>query len=585
MREKIGIGYENYKQFIDKNLYYVDKTLLVRDVLEKGGAVTLLTRPRRFGKTLGLSMLRTFFEMEYDRDGSVIDKGRYFKGMNIMECGEEILSHMGRYPVIQMSLKSAKRPDFDSAFLMLRSDIVSEFERHHYLQDSPALSDYEKAQFRDLWAGDVTWNERTRSFQNMQERKEAIREESGKYANSLNILSKLLKKHHGTNVIIFLDEYDVPLENAWTSGFYHEMIGFIRSFFESALKTNDALEFAVITGCLRISKESIFTGLNNLKINSVMEDDFSEGFGFTQEETDEMLRHYGLTACLEEVREWYNGYLFGKTNVYNPWSVTGYIDGKVNGKRENPVPYWSNTSSNAIIRELVYHSDENVRKELDLLISGGSIEKRIHEDITYSEIHESEDNLWNFLFFTGYLKKVSERQEGNKIYVTLRIPNREISCIYEDQIRGWFDRIVKNADRQALYKAIAAKDTQAIAAYLTELLEKSISYFDSAESFYQGFLLSLMYDMPRYSPRSNREEGNGRPDIVLYPDRPMDPAYLFECKVRKKFNEMQDGLQEAFDQIRDQHYEDGILCDGYAGVVSFGICFCKKSCIVGLYSG
>ena len=580
--KKIGIGYENYKQFIDQKLYYVDKTLLVRDVLEKGGAVTLLTRPRRFGKTLGLSMLRTFFELEYDRDGSVIDKARYFEGMKVMECGEEVLSRMGQYPVIKMSLKGAKQPDFAGAFLMLRKEIIDEYSRHSYLCESPLLKEDEKARFRELWLGEIEWNRKEKLFKTGEEREEAIRQECGKYAAALEILSELLKKHHGKNVIILLDEYDVPLENAWTEGFYHEMIGFIRSLFESALKTNDSLELAVITGCLRISRESIFTGLNNLKVNSIMEDDFAEGFGFTQEETDEMLCHYGLLEYAEEVRKWYDGYLFGSVSVYNPWSVTEYVDGKVNGKRKFPKAYWSNTSSNSIVKELVFRADEKTKEELDILIRGGTIEKRIHEDITYADIYESKDNLWNFLFFTGYMKKVSERMEGEDILVTMRIPNLEIKSIYKNQILGWFKRLVDDSDRRDLYRSVQEKDADSIGRILTGLLKRSISTFDSEESFYHGYLLSMLTGMTDYAARSNREEGDGRPDITLYPENPPDPAYIFECKARKKFNEMQDGLKEALDQIRDRRYGEGVLEDGYAGAVSFGICFCKKSCIVGV---
>lgn len=581
--KKIGIGYENYKQFIDQDMYYVDKTLLVRDILEKGGAVTLLTRPRRFGKTLGLSMLRTFFELEHGPDGAVIDNCRYFEGMKIMDCGEEILSHMGRYPVIRMSLKGAKRPDFDSAFLMLRSEIIDEFGRHSYLKDSPALDETDRAQFGNLWSGEILWEERSKSFTSRQERKMAILEESAKYANSLNVLSRLLKKHHGTNVMILLDEYDVPLENAWLSGFYPEMSGFIRTFFEAALKTNDALERAVITGCLRISKESIFTGLNNLNIASIRSGSFSEAFGFTEEETMRLLSDYGLKDKAGEVREWYDGYLFGEDEIYNPWSVTKYVWEHLSLRDAFPEPYWSNTSSNAVIKELVFRADEKTRKELDILISGGRIEKQIHEDITYEDIYESADNFWNFLFFTGYLKMVSQRKEGEAIYVTMCIPNLEVKSIYGNQIRGWFDQLVKDTDRGELYRAILEKDTASIGRILTNLLKCSISTFDSDESFYHGFLLSMLIGMMDYTAKSNREEGDGRPDLVLYPENPNDPAYLFECKVRKKFNEMDGGLMEAFKQIRDRRYEDGILDDGYAGVVSFGICFCKKSCIAGLY--
>ncbi|MBR1598883.1 MAG: AAA family ATPase [Lachnospiraceae bacterium] len=556
-------------------MYYIDKTMLIKDVVEKGGAVTLFTRPRRFGKTLALSMLRTFFELEYDRDGNVIDKARYFEGMKIMNAPDNILSMLGQYPIIKLSLKSAKQPNFRAAALQLRDEIVSEFNRHIYVKNSDLLTEEELKLFNEL---SVT--KKREELKN----EEDFRAEIDRYATALKTLSVCLKKYHDKNVIILLDEYDVPLENAYYEGFYKEMVGFIRSLFESALKTNDALERAVITGCLRISKESIFTGLNHLKINSVRDGSFAEGFGFTEKETEQMLIDYGLSSRIDEAKQWYDGYLFGNTEIYNPWSIIGYVDSIVNNGKQFPEPYWANTSSNTIIKDLVWQADPEMKKELNILISGGTIEKRIHEDITYDDIHESEDNLWNFLFFTGYMKKVSERKDGRDIYLTMKIPNEEIASIYENQINTWFEKQVKDTDRGILNKAVLEGDTETVENYVSDLLAKSISTFDSDESFYHGYFLSLLYGVPGYTVQSNREEGDGRPDIVLYPDRPRDPAIIFEIKVRKKFNEMEDGLNEAFDQIKTKKYEEGVLDDGYMGVKSYGICFCKKSCIVGRYN-
>ncbi len=582
--KKIGIGYENFKDFTKEKMYYVDKTLLIRDVVEKGGKTTLFTRPRRFGKTLALSMLRTFFEVEYDESGNVIDNRRYFEGTKILDEGGDVLDMMGQYPVINMSLKSARQNDFYSAFSMLRNAIIREFRRHDYLLRSDALDERDKLQFSELECGDIDWEERRKGFRDGREEDEAFMKEVSKYADSLQTLSGLLKKHHDRNVIILIDEYDVPLENAWVCGFYDEMVGFVRSLFESALKTNDALERAVVTGCLRISRESIFTGLNNLEVNSIRSLSFGECFGFTQEETEKILTEYGLKDRIELVRKWYDGYLFGRTEVYNPWSVISYVDDHVSDHERFAKPYWANTSSNSIIKELIENADDDVRKELDELIGGGTIEKQIHEDITYGDVHDSEDNLWNFLFFTGYMKKVSERQDGNKIYLTMRIPNMEVGYVYENQISNWFKNVVKSTGMEELHRAIFDKDTEKMSDFVSDLLAKSISTFDSGESFYHGYFLSLLNGVPRYTAKSNREEGDGRPDVVLYPLRPREPAYLFEIKVRKKYNEMDDGIREAFDQIRDRKYEEGILDDGYAGVISFGICFCKKSCIVELYS-
>ena len=582
--KKLGIGYENYKEFMDLNMYYVDKTLLIRDLVDKGGKTTLFTRPRRFGKTLALSMIRTFFELEYDRDGNVVDNRHYFSGMKIEQC-EDIMPMLGQYPVIKLSLKSAKQPRYLSAFFMIREEILGEFDRHNYLLNSQKLTEKQAVDFKQLLSGAAAWKKEYDSLRAGTDKDNMLNAEIDRISTSLKLLSECLKQHHGKNVIILIDEYDVPLENAYFTGFYDEMVGFIRSLFESALKTNDALEKAVVTGCLRVSKESIFTGLNNLQVNSVLSRNFGEYFGFVQSETDAMLEHYDLSCNTGIVKDWYDGYLFGNAEVYNPWSVIQYINEHIGAPDKLNKPYWANTSSNSIIKELVFNADEDVKRELEDLIAGGTIEKKIHEDITYGDIHDSEDNLWNFLFFTGYMKKVSERQdtEHDDTYLTMCIPNREVRWIYSNQISNWFDKIVKSTDRTELYKAIRNKDADTIADILQELFKKSISTFDSSESFYHGYMLSLLLGMPDYAARSNREAGDGRPDIILYPDGRKDPAYIFEIKVRKKFNEMDDGLQEAFDQIRDKRYEDGILEEGFAGVVSFGLCFCRKSCIAGLY--
>ena len=568
--KKIGIGYENYKEFIDEGLYFVDKTLLIRDIVEKGGKVTLFTRPRRFGKTLALSMLRTFFEREIGRDGQIADNRHYFQGMKIMDCGKDILSRMGQYPVIKLSLKSSKQKNFNDAFYMLREEIKNEFRRHDYLRDSKALNEQERQMYLEFAWGKTIYCEGA-----------GENEIRMMYANAIKALSTLLKKHHDSNVIILLDEYDVPLENAWFAGFYDEMADFIRSLFEASLKTNESLEFAAVTGCLRISRESIFSGLNHLEVNTINSLDFGEYFGFTQDEVEVMLSVFGLMEKREEVRDWYDGYLFCEREVYNPWSVLKYVKDHSVNSGWYPRPYWANTSSNSVIKDMVERADEDVRDELALLIDGGTLEKKIHDDITYGDIYESEDNLWNFLYFTGYMRKVSERLEGEDIFLKMRIPNREVKRIYTDQIMEWFNHRVRTVDRTRLFNAIEQGDAETISDYLSELLEMTISTFDSAESFYHGFFLSLLSGFPRYRVKSNREEGIGRPDIVLYPKRAKDQVYLFELKVRKEFERMKDGLEEAIRQIHEKRYREGILSDGYTGVVAFGVCFCKESCIVG----
>ena len=585
--QNIYIGCEFYKEMIDKNCYYVDKTMLINDIVVKGSKVNLFTRPRRFGKTMALTMLKAFFEAEIDYKGNSVDNRHYFEGKKIMGAGEEVRSMLGQYPVLFITLKPAKMDDFEGSFYQLKSLIQDEVARHSYLLSSNVLNEDEKAIFNEMYKSN------RKPYYTDDDGEKRMREDILLFSKAFGVLSELLKKHHGRDVIILIDEYDVPLENAYFKGYYDRMVGFIRSFFENALTTNTALQFAAVTGCLRIGKESIFTGMNNLYVCSIRTGSFAEYFGFTTEETMKMLADYELTERAEEVKEWYDGYLFGDTEVYNPWSVTYYVKEHFPAEERRhvfPEPYWSNTSSNSIVKDLVYGASMTVRTELDRLVQGGTIEKMIHEDITYADIEnksdgkKDEENLWNFLFFTGYLKKVSERKDGDDIYVTMRIPNAEVRYIYRNRIYDWFNGQVRSkTDRSALYKAILARDCAGIEQFVNELLRQAISTFDSYEAFYHGFFLSLLYDMPDYETQSNREEGIGRPDIRMLPLSPKDEAILFEVKACKKFTEMEDGINEAFEQIRTRRYIEGIIDDGYIGAVAFGICFCKKNCMVRLF--
>lgn len=557
MKKAISIGIDNFKDIINKPYYYVDKTLLIKELLDQGGGVNLFTRPRRFGKTLALSMLKTYFEAEYDVEGNRIDNSHYFDGLKIMDAGEEYTRHLGQYPVISLSLKSAKQPSFDMAYDILIDDIAWEFKRHRYILKSDVLVEDAKRKYESLMS------------------REAPKAE---YATSLKFLSKCLEDYHNQKTIILIDEYDVPLENSWFRGFYKEMLDFIRSLFESALKTNDSLAFAVVTGCLRVSKESIFTGLNNLKTISVMSDKYAEFFGFLQSEVDEMLTYYQLEYKHEEIKRWYDGYLFGVTEVYNPWSVINYVDDmRVRGSLF-PKPYWSNTSSNSIVRELVENANGVVKKEIEHLIAGGTIRKPVHEDITYGDIHKTQENLWNFLFFTGYLKMVKQEFEVDTIYLTLTIPNEEVRYIYRNTIREWFTEQVKKADFKDFYEAILNGDTEAIENFISGQLFSSISYHDAAENFYHGYLLGTLGGLNGYEILSNRETGLGRADIELKPYHPKMTAILFEIKQTDKFTKMDEMCDKALQQIEEKQYVEGLLEEGYQKVISYGICFCKKSC-------
>lgn len=558
-KKRIGIGVENYKVLMDKNYYYVDKTLLVKEFLEKGAMVNLFIRPRRFGKTLALSMLRTFFEADTDAKGNLTDNSHYFAGKQIMEAGDEYIRHMGRYPVISLSLKSAKQPEYRMAYSCLVDEICREYERHRYVVAEDALIDIHKEKYMQIM------NRRA---------------EPEEYATALKFLSECLRQYHGKNTVILIDEYDVPLENAWFEGFYDQMIKFIRSVFESALKTNDCLEFAIVTGCLRISRESIFTGLNNLKVVSVLNDNFAEYFGFVQAEVKALLQYYGAAGKMEEAKQWYDGYLFGTAEVYNPWSILNYVDDAISQSVFFPKPYWSNTSSNSIVRELVEKADGEAKQEIETLIEGGTIEKPVHEDVTYGDIHKSQDNLWNFLFFTGYLKAIGQRLDGEDIYLTMKIPNKEVRYIYRSTIREWFEQKLRVADFTSFYRAVVTGDSYTFEETVKYYLRGSISYMDSAERFYHGFLLGLLSALQDYEMVSNRESGDGRPDIMLKPYDENEPVVIIEIKRTTKFNLMETECESALAQIEEKNYTAEPLDEGYTRILKYGICFCKKSCKV-----
>ena len=561
MRKVIPIGHEDFKRIIDDDLYYVDKTLMIKDIVDAGTTVGLFTRPRRFGKTLNLSMIRRFFEDERDREGNLIDNGYLFDSLAISDAGETYTSMQQQHPVIKLSLKSAKQRDYDMAYLMLKKEIVSEFDRHAYILQGDSLNQEEQQNFRKIMAG---------------------KNDDGLYYDAIRTLSQYLKKYHGKNAVILIDEYDVPLENAYFRGFYDEMIDFIRSLFESALKTNDSLEFGIITGCLRISRESIFTGLNNLFIQSLRGTGFGEAFGFTQAEVDAMLGYYGLEEKREEMKDWYDGYLIDGIEIYNPWSVLNYVKKADLNPKALPEAYWANTSSNDIIRELVENADKETREEMERLINGETIEKPIHEEITYGDIHQSMDNLWNFLFFTGYMKNCGERLDGNQIYMKMAIPNREICSIYEYVILNWFDRKLKGTELGTLYAAIENGDAHTLEDFVTEQLQDTISFFDYAENYYHGFLSGLLTGMPGFQVLSNRENGSGRPDLIIKSSRirKVGKAMIIEVKLADSVQAMEAGCEKALQQIEEKHYAEDLLKEGYQTIMKYGICFYKKECMV-----
>ena len=549
-KKQIAIGVEDFKKIIDKGGYFVDKTLMIQSLIESQAMVTLFMRPRRFGKTLNQFMLRRFFEDERTRSGERIDNGDLFDGLKVAACGEEVLQHQQQYPVIFLSLKSAKQPNFEEAYKKICKALAEEFRRHQYLLAGNSLADDQKIMFQKIMTGQADYSA---------------------YNDALKFLSECLWQYHGKNTMILIDEYDVPLENAYLEGFYDQMIPFIRSLFESALKTNPYLEKSVITGCLRISKESIFTGLNNLETDS---------FGFTESEVEAMLTYYGLAAELPEVKRWYDGYLFNDIEIYNPWSIINYAYDRSHKITQFTLPYWSNSSSNSIIREMVGAADEMAKEDLETLMAGGTIEKPVHEEITYGDIHQSQDNLWNFLFFTGYLKKVGEQKEGNNLKLEMKIPNIEIATIYENSISYWFEQRIKQTDRSPLKHALETGDCEAAENFINEQLFQTISYYDYAENFYHGFMAGLLLNIGGYLVRSNRESGNGRPDIVMTESKFRGRAMIMELKISDTIQGMEKKCEEALTQMKEQKYESSLEDDGYQPILKYAICFFKKGCMV-----
>lgn len=552
IRKPLPIGVDDFKKLRINGYYYVDKTRFIKDLLDKKGEVNLFTRPRRFGKTLNLSMLRYFFE----RGGSERGNAELFCGLAIEQAGSRYMEQMGRYPVIMLSLKSAKQPDFRLALCMLEEEILREYQRYSFIADSGLLG------------------AKAERFQRIL-RQEAEYED---FITSIRFLSECLELYYQEKVIILIDEYDVPLENAFFEGFYKEMIDFIRSLLESALKTNPSLEFAVLTGCLRISRESVFTGLNNLKIISILSDNYGEYFGFEPEEVNRILFDFDREDLFDTIKEWYDGYLFGNKEVYNPWSMLNYVEALTANPSAFPIPYWSNTSSNSIVRDLIKRADSTVKKEIEDLIAGGRIEKKVHEDITYGDVYDSEENLWNFLFFTGYLRQESKRMEEESVLLTMTIPNLEIRYIYKNAIRNWFRDEIRKKDLNRMYQALLSGDAGPFQNELQRLLGQTISYMDSQEAFYHSFLLGVLANMSDYVVESNRESGRGRTDIVVKSQDLAQAPVILELKVAEKFKDLDSKCEEAIRQIEKMEYDSWAPEEGYTEVIYYGIAFFRKQC-------
>ena len=557
-KKELPIGIEDFKVLIDNNYYYVDKTKFLCELTRNIGKVNLFTRPRRFGKTLNLSMIQRFFE-KTDEDNAYL-----FDGLEVSKAGEAVMAYQGQYPVIRISMKGVDAADYRTAFGKFKELVAEEFYRHRELLNSTKISESYKNRFRQICDG---------------EGDDAV------YHTSLKFLSDRLYEEYGKKVIILIDEYDVPLEKSHFRGYYNEMIDLIRSLFDSSLKTNESLEMAVLTGCLRVSKESLFTGLNNLRINSILTKDYSEYFGFTEQEIADMTAYYDLDENATIIKKWYDGYRFGDTEIYNPWSVLNYMQDARASADTFPMPYWSNTSSNEIIRQLITESDEDTRDIVEGLVNGDSVTAAIHEDIVYADIDVNQESIWSFLLFTGYLKPIASRQMGNFVSYDLVIPNREICSIYQRTILQWFNDATRLNSRADLLSALLSQDTEQANRIIGTWLNETISFYDEKEQYYHGFLAGLLSGIKGYKLESNRESGNGRPDLILKERMGSGTAIIIEVKAAdpKKSETLESKLQEAFTQIGKNHYEEELLNDGYRNIILYGVAFRKKRCLIEVY--
>lgn len=560
MKKALPIGVDNFEKIIQDGYYYIDKTVLIKELMDLKGEVNLFTRPRRFGKTLNLSMLRYFFEDTGDEERNAQNRA-LFRGLKIMGAGSVYTDHMGSYPVMNLTLKSAKQRSLENALYMIWAEIAAEFNRHRDVveQGRQRLTAKEYEQYLEI--ADEKADEK-------------------QVRGSLKLFARCMYKITGRKTVILIDEYDVPLENAYFSGFYGEMVDFIRSLFEGALKTNDYLQFAVITGCLRISKESIFTGLNHLRIVSVMDRQYSEHFGFTETEVMRMMEYYETQNRFPTMKEWYDGYTFGDTEVYNPWSVINFMYDLAADSNAFPRPYWINTSSNDIIKDMVAGADRETRGQIERLLSGELLDVQVHEEVTYGDMHCRGENLWNFLYFTGYLTKKCEYFRESAIYVQVRIPNTEVKTIYQNTILGWFRRKIEKQDFRDLYRAMEDGNAEKMGEILNSQLFSTISFYDSAENFYHGFLAGILSQSEDYMITSNRESGSGRSDISVKSPSLRGRAFVLELKVSKVIDDLEADAERAVQQIYDKKYMDELRAEGYRKIDCYGISFYRKDCEV-----
>ena len=550
---KLPVGIDQFDKLIKSDFYYVDKTRLIEKLLQNWGEVNLFTRPRRFGKTLNMSMLKSFFEIGTDKT--------LFDQLYIAANKELCEEYMGQYPVIFLSLKGVDGLNFEEAKSMLKITIRTEAQRHYELKKSEKVSEENRKLFNDILSG-----------------------EDERIEDSLRMLSQILFEHYGKKSIILIDEYDVPLDKAFQHGYYKEMVSLLRGLFGQALKTNEFLQFAVLTGCLRVSKESIFTGLNNFKVLSIADVRFDEQFGFTDEEVRKLLKDYDLEDYFSEAKEWYDGYHFGNADIYCPWDVINYVEHLRYDPEAEPEAFWINSSGNDLVKRFVAKADQTTKDEIEQLIAGDVIEKKIRQDLTYDEIDQSIDNLWSVLFTTGYLTQTGRAERG--IY-KLMIPNKEVREVFIDQIQQWFDQtVVNDEDRMSsFYQSFAQGKAKDVQDQLTSILAETISILDTKarneekENFYHGMMLGLLRNHRNWIVKSNVESGEGFVDILIKPEDP-DEGILIELKYSKTFDGLEKACERAMEQVKNRRYDEALREEGRCHILAYGIAFCKKRCKV-----
>ena len=548
MLKKIPIGIENFKELIEENYFYIDKTKFIEEIVNDGAKVKLFTRPRRFGKTLNMSMLKYFFDIKECEDNKKLFNNLYIKN-------SPVITERGKYPVIFISMKEIKGTTWEELQKSARETLSNLYENYSYLRDS--LNERNKRKFDKIWFEEI----------------------DGGYEDSLNFLSKILEEHYNQKVIVLIDEYDTPIQHSYFSGIYDETIAFMRNFLSNTLKDNIYLEKAVLTGILRVARESIFSGLNNLQVYSILKEGYSDKFGFTEEEIEKMLIDFNATEESEEFKKWYNGYIFGDTVIYNPWSVLSYLKDKNN----EFMPYWVNTSENKIIKTIIARGSEGLKQSFEELLRGNTIETTIDENIIMADIEANENNIWSFLLLSGYLKVVGKRRENNRIYYSLSIPNIEVQFMYEKMVEDWQGESYVASEYNEMLKALVNFDYEVFEEIFVEYVEKSLSYFDVSgeepERVYHAFVLGMLVSLSNtHYVLSNKESGYGRYDVMIIPKDKSKIGIIIEFKKARITNKksIEQLIEEAKNQIEDKKYETELVSRGITNIKKLVIVFKGK---------